>query len=85
MTGTEIVPETSVAFNHLTRLITAEYFINVGHHEILRSIVLWTLIRTGAVELIEKDESHQEIRIWLALEQRSFSNNEKVHCDENYF
>jgi hypothetical protein len=36
MIGTEIVPETSVIFNQLTRLITREDFINFGRCENLR-------------------------------------------------
>jgi hypothetical protein len=37
MMGTEKVPETSVIFNQLTRLIAREDFINVSHREIFRS------------------------------------------------
>jgi hypothetical protein len=33
MMGTEMVPETSVMFNQLARLIAQEDFINFGRHE----------------------------------------------------
>jgi hypothetical protein len=42
-------------------------------------------IRTDAVEVMKKGEFHQEIRNWLTFEQRSFLNDEKIHCDEITF